>query len=498
MDDVSPLDTYVSKPDPEYKWFDTQQRLHMISGSTGYVLNVTSQRWLDISRVTNGNTNTAVWSHQALVLVPKNLTIKTKAFIYITGSCNPGGTLDATDSETLAIDHVSQQVGAIAVVLHQVPNCPLVFPSDPRQKRRGEDSLIAWAWKQFIDTQDPEWLPRLPMVKSAMQAMRAVQEYTTQAQIASIDGWLVAGASKRGWTTWMVGAVNCPTCPRVVGIAPVVPIVPDIRTGMHHMWRAFSGFTFAFSDYIEVNLTQYIDDDRFLALTKIVDPIHYVDRLARLPKIVSVSSDDEFMMFEWTSQWWDKFTGEKHLMIAQNAEHSMATGIVELVKALSCFASSVFRNGARPEFTWVADLVQGTITVKIPDQFVKGAKVVLRHATTLSSTRRDFRWAIAAQNTSGKPSCTLPTIGPIKLDGSDICANPIIWWGTDVAETSPGTFVAQIPKAKKGWTGAFVEVMFPSDTGLVELYRMTTSGVVFEDTLPFPDCVGAGCIGRLV
>ena len=27
--------------------------------------------------------------------------------------------------------------------------------------------------------------------------------------LATLDGWFVAGASKRGWTTWMVGAVEC-------------------------------------------------------------------------------------------------------------------------------------------------------------------------------------------------------------------------------------------------------------------------------------------------
>jgi len=51
-----------------------------------------------------------------------------------------------------------------------------VFPSDPTKRGRGEDALIAWAWKEFLD--DPEndatWLPRLPMAKGAFQSMKAV------------------------------------------------------------------------------------------------------------------------------------------------------------------------------------------------------------------------------------------------------------------------------------------------------------------------------------
>merc|ERR1712048_897999 len=117
------------------------------------------------------------------------------------------------------------------------------------------------------------------------------------------------------------------------------------------MWRAYGGFTFAFEDYTAVNFTERIDEDRTTELFKIVDPIHYVDRLERLPKTVLVSSDDEFMMFEWTNNWRKIFKGELHLYIANNAEH-YATGIVGLLKTLSNTANSVFLNGTRPKFEY--------------------------------------------------------------------------------------------------------------------------------------------------
>jgi PhoPQ-activated pathogenicity-related protein len=47
--------------------------------------------------------------------------------------------------------------------------------------------------------------------------------------IAHIEGWFVAGASKRGWTTYLIGSTYCSTCGvEIVGIAPFVPIVPNI------------------------------------------------------------------------------------------------------------------------------------------------------------------------------------------------------------------------------------------------------------------------------
>lgn len=64
--------------------------------------------------------------------------------------------------------------------------------------------------------------------------MRAAQEFLKENGIAQIEGWVVGGASKRGWTTWDVGAAKCESCPaKIIGITPLVPIVPDIRGEVH-------------------------------------------------------------------------------------------------------------------------------------------------------------------------------------------------------------------------------------------------------------------------
>ena len=58
-----------------------------------------------------------------------------------------------------------------------------------------------------------------------------------------------------------------------------------------------------------------------------IDPINYIERLNQIPKVVVLSSDDEFMMMDWTNIYWDKLGGEKHLLIAPNAEHTLTTGL---------------------------------------------------------------------------------------------------------------------------------------------------------------------------
>ena len=47
------------------------------------------------------------------------------------------------------------------------------------------------------------------------------------------------------------------------------------------------------------------------------------------PKIDS--SDDEFMQFDWTDIWRDDFEKNTRLLIVPNSEHSLATGLEQLL-----------------------------------------------------------------------------------------------------------------------------------------------------------------------
>jgi PhoPQ-activated pathogenicity-related protein len=232
-----------------------------------------------------------------------------------------------------------------------------MFPGDPLKKDRKEDALLAMAWRSFLD--DPEhdiaWIPRLPMVKAAYQVMRAVQEFTLQEGIQDeAPGWVVSGASKRGWTAFLAGAVNCKTCAaKIAGIAPIVPIVPDILADVHRQWQSYNGFTFAFQDYTDQNLTTELDNEVMAQMFKIADPINYVEQLSTIPKYVVVSSNDEFMSMDWTNLYWDKLKGEKHLIIVPNSEHSMATGIYQSLSAMGTFVRSLAAGKtSRPTFDY--------------------------------------------------------------------------------------------------------------------------------------------------
>jgi PhoPQ-activated pathogenicity-related protein len=68
---------------------------------------------------------------------------------------------------------------------------------------------------------------------------------------------------------------------------------------------SYNGYTFAFESYKNVGLLNDIDGPYMADLFKITDPINYVDRLAKIPTYIMVSSDDEFMSMDWTNIYYD-------------------------------------------------------------------------------------------------------------------------------------------------------------------------------------------------
>lgn len=104
--------------------------------------------------------------------------------------------------------------------------------------------------------------------------MKAAQEFLEYKGIARVEGWVVSGASKRGWTAWDVGITRCESCPvKILALAPLVPIVPNLKAEVHRMWQAFGGFTWAFKDYTDLNITIRIDTPEWEIAEKIIDPI---------------------------------------------------------------------------------------------------------------------------------------------------------------------------------------------------------------------------------
>ena len=149
-----PLDEYINKPEDVYGWKEyANATFKTVFGGTAHVLNVTSQTWLDASKVGVGidhaTERTNVWTHMVVVIVPKTLIFRNLSLAYLTGDCNDNPSVPSkTDEDILVADEIAHTTNAIGIVVFQIPNCPMIFPSDPSQKHRTEDAILAWAWHE--------------------------------------------------------------------------------------------------------------------------------------------------------------------------------------------------------------------------------------------------------------------------------------------------------------------------------------------------------------
>ncbi len=191
------LDDYIAKEDKTYEW-----RVEKVVESAGLktaVIHLKSQTWRTVKDV-----DRPVWEHWLVVTVPAKVTTD-HAFLMIGGGSHNSKTPDGADVVTSTI---ARTTGSIVAELKNVPNQPLVFHQDGTP--RTEDDLIGYCWSQFLETGDAEWLPRLPMVKSAVRAMDCITEFAASEAGGkhAVSKFVVGGGSKRGWTTWMTGVAD--------------------------------------------------------------------------------------------------------------------------------------------------------------------------------------------------------------------------------------------------------------------------------------------------
>jgi PhoPQ-activated pathogenicity-related protein len=337
---------------------------------------------------------------------------------------------------------VAEMTGSVVAELRQVPNEPVSFSDE--QRKRTEDEIIAYTWDKFLKTGDESWPLRLPMAKSVVRAMDAVTETCRQeANGLKVDRFVVAGASKRGWTAWAVAAVD----KRVVGIIPMVIDVLNVRQSFEHHFRAYGFWAPAVHDYVEMKIMDWMDRPEFAALMRIEDPYAYRDRLT-MPKLLLNSSGDQFFLPDSWRFYFDDLPGEKHLRYVPNTDHSLRKS--DARKTVVAFYDMLLKNSARPQFSWklAADGALQVTTITRP------SKVKLWQATNPKA--RDFR---------------LEALGPA-------------WKSSSLKTTGSGEYIARVQPPAQGWTAYFVELTFPT-SGRFSL-KLTTGVYVTPDTLLHP------------
>lgn len=427
------LDRYVATPDPNYKYELVSQTPG--AGFTTYVLEMTSQQWR-----TKAEVDRPIWKHWLTIVKPDSVKTQT-GFLYITGGSNddkPAPTVPDAMLPQLAL-----ATGSVAGELRMVPNQPLVFAGET--KKRTEDAIIAYTWDKFLRGGDDNWPLRLPMTKAAVRALDTITAFckSPAGGNVAVDKFVVAGGSKRGWTTWTTAAVDT----RVIAIVPFVIDLLNIVPSFEHHYRAYGFWAPSVQDYEEMGIMDRTNLPRYRELMKIVEPYSYRDRLT-MPKYMINATGDQFFLPDSSQFYYDDLKGEKYLRYVPNTNHSLKGS--DARESMQAFYESIVTESARPKFRWKFEK-DGAIEV---ESETKPTEVRLWQATNAKA--RDFR---------------LDTIG--RAYTSEV-----------LTDEGGGRYQGRVPKPANGWTAYFVEMTYPGSGE--HPFKFTTGVRVIPDVLPFP------------
>ena len=354
---------YVKKPEPHFAWKLKQK----IDGPLGaiYDMELTSQTWEGID-----------WTHALQVYQPKDVAPSAVMLLYNTG----GKPSAATITYGML---VAGKVGAPCAFLYDIPNQPLLGG-------KKEDALIAETFVRYLDTKDGDWPLLFPMTKSVVKAMDALQEFAKQEWKTPVTGFVVSGASKRGWTTWLTGAAD----PRVRAIAPMVIDTLNMVDQMGHQKETLGRYSDMIHDYTERKLVPIPDSEDARRLWKMIDPYFYRDRL-KMPKLLINGANDQYWSTDALNLYWDGLPGDKWVTYVPNAGHKLEQGATDkaagdrsvAVNALAAFARAQVTGRALPHLEWKHDDDGGRMRLTVT---AKSTPTAARLWVAAAPTR-DFR-----------------------------------------------------------------------------------------------------------
>jgi PhoPQ-activated pathogenicity-related protein len=409
------LENYVQQPDAAYSWKLISQET--TNGFTLAHLDLASQKWRD-----------SVWHHDLLIVRPKMVRNPDIAFLFITGDGSP-------DKQLKLLTLLAERAGAIAAVITRVPNQPLY-------DGRKEDALIAYTFSQFLATGDETWPLLFPMTKSAVRGLDAVQAFAQEKYQQKLERFVVSGASKRGWTTWLTGAVD----KRVAGIAPMVIDMLNMKVQTEWQRQVYGKQSEMVKDYTDANLLEHMDDPRMVQLRGWVDPFSYCARYT-MPKLLLLGTNDPYWTVDSLRFYWDELPEPKLVYQTPNAGHNLNGGI-EATPTLAAFFQMIADRQPLPKLTWTIDSqTNGVASInEHTDAKIKSARL-----WTATSSDRDFR--------NGQ-------------------------WSNRELKVEPGTTHAEatVEKPAEGYRAFLLEAELISPTGAP--YKLSTAARVIPDTTP--------------
>lgn len=323
---------YLARSEPDFRWEKRGQS--ELPDGTLWELHMISQTWQD-----------RPWEHAVQIFRPKNLHYPRTAILLITGGSPREGRSGFGQL-------IANAAGAPLAVLYNIPNQPLF-------DGLREDDLIAHTFVKTLETGDLSWPLLFPMTKAAVKAMNVVQEFSRQEWKDPIEGFVVTGASKRGWTTWLTAAADA----RVRGIAPMVYDNLNVAAQMPHQLATWGRYSEQIEPYTVRGLQAKLNTPEGAALGRMVDPFRYRARIQQ-PKLIINGTNDRYWTLDALNFYWDDLEGEKHLLYVPNTGHSIRDERMRAAFTITAFFRHIAGGLPFPKLTWRHEVLEGALRLR--------------------------------------------------------------------------------------------------------------------------------------
>ena len=208
-----------------------------------------------------------------------------------------------------------------------------------------------------MTSKDYSWPLLFPMVKSAVKAMDAIEEFVAEKKSATVNKFVLNGYSKRGWTTWMTAGSGDK---RVVAIAPAVIDILNMQVNVPYQRHMFGDYSASIGDYVNIGLTEQLITPEGWEIVQMVDPYSYRKNYD-MPKMVLLGSNDPYWATDAVKNYINGIPGKSWTAYSVNAGHGLNEEATSTLEAF--FYQSI--NGMKyPKMTYKASESSEGITLQ--------------------------------------------------------------------------------------------------------------------------------------
>jgi PhoPQ-activated pathogenicity-related protein len=371
------LQAYLNNSDLSFRW-DVQEKKSS-EGAGLYRIIFTSQTWRDIE-----------WNHELMIIVPDAME-SSDALLFITGGSVKDGKPNIhefTDDFVKAIGNIAVANKAVTAIIWQVPNQPLFNDLT-------EDALITYTLHNYKQDKDFTWPLLFPMTKSAVRAMDVIQEFSAKETGKKVTGFVLSGASKRGWTTWLAGASDN----RVKAICPMVIDVLNMPVNISYQKEVWGDYSVEIEDYVKLGIVEDLGSSDGNDLVKMIDPYSYRKALT-MPKMIFMATNDPYWPVDAVKNYIDSIPGDNHICYTPNAGHNLGTKVKALT-TLSAFFGITTNNGNYPDCNYEISGTDGNIVITVRSEHGQIIDADVWIADSDDPDFRDEEWTESDPETIG-------------------------------------------------------------------------------------------------